>query len=230
MRAAVVGIIFSVCLISQATHAQETEIVRLDNHANALIYIPKSLGENPPMLMALHGMRESPLSAIKTWYRIAEKYGYVLIAPEGGDYKDAFLRAPIDDRKNFIAFKELLKKRYNINEKASILAGFSRGGSYAIETGLLYPDHFPNILSIFGFFNIGVEQLILPNPKQTYANSKFYLISGEKAYSLKSNNKGIKILNDIKIPSQLFLYKHEVHRYPSDLERRFLVIRKWMGI
>jgi predicted esterase len=223
--------VFGICIQPVSPVAATAHTVTLKNHANALVYEPKGFDpqKKVPILMALHGMRESPLSALKGWKSVADAFGMLLVCPEGNSFASGFTRRPVDDRKNFVAFKKLLSKKYKVDHKKSVIAGFSRGGNFAIETGLQHPGEFRNIICLFGFYNKDIaRKAIAKTGTKNYDKSSFYLISGHRDQTMGSLVYGRRTLGKHQIKSRLYLYKNTTHTYPSDLVAHFKKIVTWM--
>ncbi len=229
--------VFFICLflgVSISLNASSTTI-RLKNHAEAIKYLPKNYNPNKryPILMALHGLKESPLKSLKHFKSVADTLNMILICPEGQSFQQAYLRGPIDDRKNFVNFLNLVATQHKINKNKSILVGFSRGGNFAIETALKYPHKFKNVISYFGFFNNGVERIpqkkLKQNPK-AYKNTNIYFYSGHGDQTLNSNIFGRRMLGNLNIKSRLFIDKHLNHNFPQDLIGHIKKTQTWMKI
>lgn len=220
--------IFISCFQASVTSAKITTVT-LESGSKALQYLPQNFNplKSYPFIMALHGMGEYTRPTLDKWIDIADHYGYILICPVGSNFKRGFTKKPVDDRAQFLAFKKHLESQYKIRTKESILAGFSRGGSYAIETGILYPEDFPNVLSMFGYFNkINYEHLISMN--RDYRQSQFYILTGLGDYSELSSSKGYMALQERGIAIQLEIIYQLFHRYPRDFLNHFGEIRSWI--
>lgn len=205
--------------VSPIVYSNPTEIIINKQH-KALLYQPKSLNTSAssPLIIALHGMGESTQSVYRAWKPVADQLGSLLLCPKGSNYKMGYTRKPIDDRKIFIQFRDYMTTNYDINEREVILAGFSRGGNFAIETGLLYPHQFPNIICIFGFYNTFNDTYLdqfadLP----VYKKSHFLLLTSKNDMTEKSLTYGYHQLNSISIQAQLKKLPNIHHAYPDNL-------------
>ncbi|MFT5170968.1 MAG: putative esterase, partial [Candidatus Marinamargulisbacteria bacterium] len=171
-----------------------------------------------PLVIALHDVKESAQSTLEKWRPVADDLGLIVVCPVGSDYQSGYTRKPTDDRKLFVQFKALSAQKYNINPKQVLLAGFSRGGNYAIETGIMYPDQFPLVVSLFGFFNESLQTTLTKNSsQQKYKNSRFYFLTGKGDATRKSLETGNALLKKLKIRSKLVVVDDLFHAYPSDL-------------
>src|SRR5688500_2951942 len=107
-----------------------------------------------PLLVALHGLGGNPQQMMK--YRgltdLAEKHGYVVVAPMGynssGWYGNTNPLKKKNDppnlgelsEKDVMNVLEIAKKDFNIDEKRIYLMGHSMGGGGTWHLGLKYPD------------------------------------------------------------------------------------------
>ena len=78
--------------------------------------------------MALHGMSEYTRPTLKKWQSVADALGYILICPIGSNFSSGYTKSPVDDRLEFVKFKQELEQRFTIDSENSLLIGFSRGG------------------------------------------------------------------------------------------------------
>lgn len=228
-RARLFGVCFCLMFLLQPLSALQ-QTWTLENGSKALVYFPKSFNKyrSTPVIMALHGMSEYTQPTMDRWKPIAEAYGYIIITPIGNNFSQGFSRSPIDDRKDFVSFFELLKKHYRIDTKKSILAGFSRGGNYAMETGILYPETFPNVICIFGFFtDVNKANLEKNYTPKKYKKSKFMIISSKGDFTEKSSKLAVDTLTSYSIPAKLNLEKDLYHAYPPGFTEYFRTMYTW---
>ncbi len=214
---------------SSFLNAQTFKTVYLSNGAKAYLYIPSHFDPKKkyPVLMALHGMGQSAQSALTAWKKVAETYHYILICPQGSDFKEGYVREPIDDRKRFIEFHDWLKSHYKINQADSVIAGFSRGGNVAIEAALLYPNRFPKAICIFGFFNQAYCQPLLEKPYSGVKKASFYFITGKGDLTETSLKNGQTQLQNKGISCKIHVFSSLFHAYPPDLVGEMKKIRSW---
>ena len=155
-------------------------LITLSNHSNSLIYLPKDFQKNKktPYILILHDRYKSNLSSIKTWQKIADEENYILLCLEGQSFKQAYTRAPIDDRKQCVGFHKWLVHNYQIDIKDSLLVGHGRGGNFALETALLYPKTFPNAIIHHGYLNKNMKPKLKKQLNTDKLNDSYlYLIT-----------------------------------------------------
>ena len=232
MNNLIIIILIALSVIVPNNIAATQKAIYLKDGTMGILYYPQQYDSNKsyPLLIALHGMKQAPLEAIIKWRKIADHFGYILLCPEGSNFNEGYIRKPVDDRKKILGFFKKMTSDHNIDAKNSILAGFSRGGNFAIETGLLYPETFKNIICLFGFFNKGIERI--PKYKisansNTYQDSSFYFISGNQDMTMNSLIFGRNTLRSLGVKSRLWIYDDLYHEYPNDFIERIEKIRTW---
>ena len=220
-----------ICFFQGNIYSSPQKTITLENGGKAIIYLPERYNPKKryPLIMVLHGMRQTAEYTIQVWKHAANELNMILVCPHGSDFNNAYTGAPIDDRKNFIGFLNYIDHNYKVDFSKSLLVGFSRGGSFAIETGILYPRKFRNIVCIFGFFNKKLLPIIDKNNKRrTYRKSHFYFITGKGDLTLISAKDGYLALKARKIKSKLKIFNHLNHNYPPDLITEVKRIQKWI--
>jgi len=227
-----IGIVISVIISIQlfAIDDQET-IMYLPNGAKAIRYLPASFKsyKRYPLLVVLHGMKQTMRDAFQKWKPVADQLNMILLCPQGSQFEEGYIRRPIDDRKNIVLFRDRLVQEYHINTRRTIVAGFSRGGNFAIELGVIYPHKFQNVICIFGFFNRGVDRILQRNVnRRLYYKSRFYFITGKNDLSYQSSLLGNKSLQRHRIKSNVWVYPSLSHSYPLELTQVLKRIRYWM--
>ena len=119
-------LLFLSCLcFAQVLFASITTLT-LDSGSKALLYLPPGFNtyEKTPFLMALHGMSEYTRPTLKKWQSVADTLGYILICPIGSDFSSGYTKSPVDDRLEFVKFKQELEQRFTIDSENSLLIGF----------------------------------------------------------------------------------------------------------
>ncbi|NQY73218.1 MAG: hypothetical protein HRT90_00480 [Candidatus Margulisbacteria bacterium] len=205
--------------------------ITLPNGASGLLYLPQShkFYKPYPLLIALHGMKQTPENTLEKWRPISDKLGYILLCPKGSEFNKGFIRTPTDDRKMILALREKVSNHFTIDYKRSIVAGYSRGGTFALELGLLYPQKFPNVISIFGFYNQKMNPIVsIQKESHAYINSRFFLITGRTDATYESAKGAHHALLKRDIKSKLRTYQQLTHSYPTDLIHTFHLIQEWM--
>jgi hypothetical protein len=224
-------IISILCFQSIPTFSQSKKIIILKNGSKAIEYLPKNFNikKRYPLLIALHGKEKSADSSFEKWKPVADNLNMILLCPLGSNKKEGYIRQPTDDRKILVEFRNLMDKKYNVDFSKSILAGFSRGGNFALETSLLYPRKFKNVICMFGYLNKNILPILDKNNKRrSYRNSSFYLITGKKAPSKKHMEYIHEVFSTKKIKNKLKIYPELRHAYPPALSTETKKIMKWM--
>ncbi|MCP4049367.1 MAG: hypothetical protein GY730_01485 [bacterium] len=205
------------------------KMIRLKNGATAIHYLPAGFRSEKryPLIMALHGKGESAESAFRAWQPVADKLGMILVCPNGTDKKEGYSKKP-DDKLMLIKLLKLIDHNYKIDFSKSFLTGFSRGGNFAIESGIVHPAKFRNIICIFGFYNDNLTKIILKNKrKRLYKNSTFYFITGNGDPTQKSITKCYKLFKKHGIKCKLKVYDNIKHTYPPGLSSLTKKIQSW---
>ncbi len=218
-------------LISFSKQSLEAEtFVKLKKGAVAIQHLP--IGFNPskryPVIIALHGKGQTARHAFNAWQEVADDLQMILLCPKGSNFNQGYTRKPIDDRKIFMDFLHYLDQKYRIDTSKSFLAGFSRGGNFAIETGVLYPNKFPNIICLFGFYNdLLTEEIKKSRNRALYKRARFYFMTGKTDVTRESLERGAKILNEHGIKTKVKVFPNLYHSYPSNLGAEIKVIKEW---
>jgi len=230
-------LVWSLCFFFLALPAHASEkIITLSDGAKAIVYEPNGFRQKKryPMLMVLHGIKETAQATLQTWKPVADAFKMILVCPVGSNFEHAYTRRkPRDDRYSFVQFRQHLDQTYNIDCAKSVLIGFSRGGSFAIETGLLYPTKFKNVVCIFGFYT-GSKPYIAPSLKKNhtqrlYKHTKFYLITGKGDLTQASLTYAKSALEKHKIKTKLKTFPKLIHSYPKNLIAEFRNIQKFFA-
>lgn len=212
---------FLFCLMAVffSVSVQAYQTLIMPNHQKALVYVPVGYHSHHPipMVMALHGMGQTMRSACDPWLEAADRLRFILVCPQGSNFARGYVRAPIDDRKRLVAVWGTMMDSYPIDLSRSLLLGFSRGGNFAIEMGLMYPNIFRNVASVFGFFMYTHDRLVnLYGPKGAYVNSRFYFYTGDGDPTYLGLMRGKRLLQAQDAEVIVQVYPHIHHKYPLD--------------
>jgi predicted esterase len=214
--------VFLCCGCISPIQAKDVKWISLPNGTKALLYLPEdiNLQDRRPLLMALHGMGQTPEQILEIWRPVADSLSMILLCPKGSNFTEGWTRYPMDDRKNLSDFFIKINTTYKIDRLHSVLVGFSRGGNFAIETGLVYPSTFRKVICICGFF-LDKHELIAQNNLQglpyLYKKSFFYFITGKSDSTHPSLLDGVALFQKNHIATQIKIYPNLTHGYPSDL-------------
>lgn len=207
----------------------------LESGASARLYWPQNYqlpsGERAAVI-ALHGMKQTPEETLLAWKTVAESLQILVVSPSGNTYEQGYTREPVDDRARIREIRNHLVSTYGIAEDKIYLAGFSRGGNYAIEMGLYYPKEFSRVICFYGFDNDANQpRLALGLSEGHYANSHFYLVTGYKDLTEPSLTKLYQTLSSGNIPSKLQVFPDLFHAYPRNFPVFFQkVLSEWKDV
>lgn len=195
--------------------AYEHPLITIDAKENVFLYKPRGylFFKRYPVLVALHGKRESAQGTCDTWKPVSDHYGFILLCPGGSDFEEAYIRAPIDDRKRIRYWLDYVHNEYKTKSDQTLLAGFSRGGNIALELGLSQPKAFPQVLCLFGFFNAS----LIKKSYKISSSQKLCLITGKGDPSYDSMMNAFDFLKQKKISARIYVYDTLKHSYPKPL-------------
>ncbi len=190
--------------------------VTLRSGDNAYIYLPSrfSAFRPTPVLMALYGVSQYPDMALKVWQPVADRNGYILVCPVGS-LGTGYTRAPIDDRDRFMAWADYLGQIYTIDWDRSAIIGFSRGGSYAVETGVYKTGPIKTFVSLFGFFR---EDISGSNPTVPSGN-RFVLVTSQGDETEPAMKRASAFFTANQIAHELRYLPGIYHNYPKDMDQ-----------
>ena len=134
---------------------------------DAVAYVPKSAGPNPPLLVLLHGAGRQRLTMVQHFEAEADMRGIVLLAPTSrGPTWDAvaIAEAPPSpdsplanaqagrfdtsgDEKRVDAAIANLAKIVPVERKKTVLAGFSDGATFALAMGMSRFENFAAVIA-----------------------------------------------------------------------------------
>ncbi len=123
---------------------------------DGVLYVPRNVARPAPLILMLHGNRDSGEIIARHVRAIADEIGAIVVAPDSRDYTWDVAKGPIDETaiNRFgadIAFidrtLEHVFARYEIDPKRIAIGGFSDGGSYALSVGLMNGDLFTHVIA-----------------------------------------------------------------------------------
>jgi predicted alpha/beta superfamily hydrolase len=228
-----VKIILSLIILSflpMSVLAADYKYISLKNGAKAILYLPKNFrwNETYPILTVLHGMGESAEYTFNIWQGTADDLHMILLIPVGSNFKEGFLKKPIDDRENISYLWDKVYLKYNIDREKSLLVGFSRGGNFAVDIGLFYPRKFNKVICIFSWFSSYHKMIATNIDKKHYRKSKFYFITGQGDMTQNSLTWAHDTFSDMGIKTKLEVYPNLYHAYPPDLTAKIRKIQDWI--
>lgn len=176
-------------------------------------YIPRNIDKNTNVLVALHGAGRTGASMIDTWYRLAEKYSFIIIAPNSKgkkwnlkeDYNDLFIQMIIRE----LAFASAkLKKIY--------LFGHSNGAKLALTLKTKKSDMYRAVVAHAGTFSKRSIKKHQIDPNSI--DVALYLGDSDHIFSIDSGRKTVNWLASLGIHSVLYILKDHTHWYYHDAE------------
>jgi phospholipase/carboxylesterase len=123
---------------------------------DGVMYVPKNRKNPAPLILMLHGNRDSGQIIAMQVRAIADEIGAIVVAPDSRDFTWDVAKGPIDETaiNRFgadVAFidrsLEYVFSRYPIDPKRIAIGGFSDGGSYALSVGLMNGDLFTHVIA-----------------------------------------------------------------------------------
>ncbi len=106
------------------------------------IYLPKSVAPETkvPLVVLLHGSNHVGLSLAEKWDKLAEKEGFILLAPDSED--SSHWSVPKDGPAYLHELIESIKSKYPIDGKRVYLFGHSGGAGFALLMSLYESEYF----------------------------------------------------------------------------------------
>ena len=207
----------------------------LPSGATGRIYWPEgydvSFGDRG-LVIALHGLRQTPEDALMVWQPVAERLNLIVLVPSGNAYEQGYTREPVDDRARIRELRDQMVNRYGVDPSRVYVAGFSRGGNYAIELGLKYPEVFPRVMCLYGLYNSVTTPIFEEGlSKDLYRQSHFYLITGHGDMTEASLRGFHRRLQENGIATKLHVFPNLFHVYPPNFPEFFRgVLRTWREV
>ncbi|HEV2199361.1 MAG TPA: PHB depolymerase family esterase [Bryobacteraceae bacterium] len=125
--------------------------VGLRSQRDALLYVPESSAkfEQAPLFISLHGATRNADRGIEPFRSLADKHGFLLLAPASEDHSWDALEGDFGADVAFISqcMARIYEQR-RIDPARIAMAGFSDGATYALSLGLANGDLFN---AVFGF-------------------------------------------------------------------------------
>ncbi len=106
------------------------------------LYVPRSLktGASAPLVVLLHGSNHVGMSLAEKWDGLAEKEGFILVAPDSAD--SAHWSVPGDGPVFLHELVESIRTKYPIDAKRVYLFGHSGGAVFALLMSLYESEYF----------------------------------------------------------------------------------------
>jgi poly(3-hydroxybutyrate) depolymerase len=140
----------------------------------SLVYVPTTFRADAPtpLMMFLHGTGGKATYVIRGWKDLAEKRGFILLAPEHEPPTWHLKKLPAgNDAVLFDSALAYVFARATIDLHHFVLAGHSDGASTAMSVGLANGDLFSHVMmlsggSVFGRKGIGRPRLFIAHGDQ----------------------------------------------------------------
>lgn len=227
------NLILSLLLFSLSAFAS-TKTIILKNRTFRII-VPSHQSKNKPLLVLLHGCKQSADTIIQGtgFDKEAEKRNFIILAPEQSFYSNAdhcwnwfFPREQIRHSQNemgeIISGIDLLTSQYPIDRNRIFVAGLSAGGAMAENLAICYPDYFRGLAVHSGLSYKVAESTFEAQDVLTRQEQKDPEYLGRLAYKCSGPNKknrrlsksiiihGLKDERVIPLHSQLISQSHQV--------------------
>jgi predicted esterase len=169
-----------------------------------------------PFMMVVGGVRQTAMDSYLVWQPIAADMGYILVCPSGN--LDERGKITDEDRQSLVTLRNYLDRNFRVDASTSLLIGFAGGANLAVETAVVYPRKFRNMVGFYGFFNTKLESMLRANTKgREYLYSEFILVTSDGDPSQNSLTRLNDLLQDLGLQSELIVYPDMLQGYPPDL-------------
>ncbi len=128
-------------LVFLETNAQSYEKISVDDlQRDYIIYLPKNLPKNAPLVFVFHGYTDNAKNVMNTFgmNEVADKNGFAVCYPQGWKDKrgDNFWQVgyyihkeeKVNDIKFISSLTSYLQKKYNLSKQHTYITGISNGG------------------------------------------------------------------------------------------------------
>ncbi|MGF1583481.1 MAG: hypothetical protein ACFCD0_29525 [Gemmataceae bacterium] len=132
------------------TSVQELQVTEPDGAQGPKYHVQLPPGYNHqrsyPVLMVLHEPGHSPPFLMKYWSDLAQKNGYILVAPEWTRFGQTTYE--YSEREQLVVIDTIrdLRRRFQIDSDRVFLFGCREAGQMAFDVGLGHPDMFAGVL------------------------------------------------------------------------------------
>ncbi len=185
------------------------------------VYSPKPKGAHLPVLVALHGAGRTGSSMIDTWKPLADKYGFMVIAPNGTwalqDSETIYILSLIQHELN----------RWRNQTKELYLFGHSAGARQALVLAATKPNYFRRVAVHAGTLPVDP---VPAKPSVTYTTPiALFLGDSDALFSVESGRKTTRWLDSLGIDSTLFVLRRHGHWYYADSDKINDSIWNWLA-
>jgi predicted esterase len=189
-----------------------------------LTILPPDYDENvpAPLIVALHGGGGAPQYIVRAWQPVAAQMGAILVAPQAlyelnGTFGCNWLKpgdeTPDEAEVVVRLAVERTKARYKIDERRTILTGFSLGGFVAHAVGARRPYAFAGVIPMAGLYIREYDNPARPTGDRP---PRFYFMCGEHDGNLEQNHLAVQDFTAAGFAVKLRVYPGVGHTFPRD--------------
>src|SRR5262249_30169690 len=103
-------------------------------------FAPDKLTTAAPLLLLLHGSGRDGMSQINEWQALAEKEGFVLVAPDSANSRE--WRMGVDGPEFLHEIVEAARVKHSVDSKRMYVFGHSAGAVFALYMGIMESQYF----------------------------------------------------------------------------------------
>ena len=127
-----------------------------------LLYIPKHLGRDAPLVFVLHGFTDDAtgIRATTQMDAVADRYGFAVVYPRGTLDRDGrrfwqvgydfHASETVDDVGFLVALAQHLQQTYQLSAARTFMTGMSNGGDMSLVMACRHPDVFRAVAPVVG--------------------------------------------------------------------------------
>ncbi len=179
-------------------------------------YVPDSASKETslPFLLALHGAGRTGLSMIDTWRKIADKYGFVIVAPNGINKNWSIKNSDLQLFKKVVVDVELKSER---SHSHIYVFGHSNGAAKAIWEGANNQAYFDRVAVHGGTLPKKVGSGVKNKP--TSMKVGLFIGDSDHIFSIDSARQTSRWLTSIGVQSDIYILENHTHWYYQDANR-----------
>lgn len=177
--------------------------------------VPKSIANEMPVVVALHGAGRSGSSMVDAWRKCSNKHGFMVVAPNGvGNNWDL-----AKDNADFIkeATKDALN-RSGVKSTKIYLFGHSNGARKAISLAALYPNEYTAIAVHAGTLP-ELTKLSINHRASVLPRIGFFLGDRDHIFSVDSARETAAWFEKNGYSTLLLILQNHSHWYYEDFDR-----------
>jgi len=106
-----------------------------------------------PTIVALHAAGMTPEQETRWWARLAQRHGYIVLAPEFADTKQRQYDYDFASHQAVLETVKDARRRFNVDSDRIFLGGHGMGGDAVLDIGYSHPDIFAGIMPITGMLD-----------------------------------------------------------------------------